>query len=321
MGGFGMLVDGQWVQDWRLPETTGPDGAFVRESSGFRNWVTPDGAAGPMGRTAFPATSGRYHLYVALSCPWASRVLIARRIKGLEQLVSVTILEPSISHQGWRFGDGEGSDPLYHATYLHEIYTRADPHFTGRVTVPVLFDIERETIVNNESADILRIFDTGFGHFAHSDVTLYPEDLQLEIDALNERIYIDLNDGVYRAGFATGQAAYDSAFQDVFSMLDVLEARLSISGPFLFGTRFSETDIRLFVTLVRFDAAYFGLFKCNLRRLSDYPALSTYLRHVIALPGVRETVDIDAIKQGYYSVKALNPNGIVPGGPDLSDLL
>ncbi len=317
-----MLVDGRWTTDWQPVQATDAKGGFVRQVSGFRNWVTPDGAAGPSGEAGFKAEPGRYHLYVALICPWASRTLMARRLKGLEGAVSVSVVEPAMTSQGWRFGDYPGSDrdPLNNATYMHEIYTLADPHYTGRATVPVLWDKERGTIVNNESADIVRMFNSGFGDLAKGDVDLYPQDLRAAIDALNERIYPRLNNGVYRAGFATTQQAYEEAFWDVFGMLDELEPRLSESGPFLFGERLTETDIRLFVTLVRFDAAYHGLFKCNLRRLSEYPHLSAYMVRVLAVPGVRGTVSIDHIKRGYYSIKTLNPNGIVPVGPELPGL-
>jgi len=317
-----MLVDGVWTADWHPVQATDAKGGFVRQVSGFRHWITVDGSAGPTGEADFAAEAGRYHLYVALICPWASRTLMARKLKGLERTVSVSVVEPALSEQGWRFGDFPGADrdTLNGATYLHEIYTRADPAYTGRATVPVLWDRQRRTIVNNESADILRMLDTGFGALADPTYQLYPADLRAEIDALNADIYPRLNNGVYRAGFATSQDAYEDAFADVFGMLDALEARLGGRGPFLFGARLTEADVRLFVTLVRFDAAYHGLFKCNLRRLSEYPALSAYLAHVLAVPGIRETVSIEHIKRGYYSIKALNPNGIVPLGPHLPDL-
>lgn len=317
-----MLVDGKWTEDWQPVQATDAKGGFVRQVSGFRNWVTPDGAPGPTGAGGFAAEAGRYHLYVALICPWASRALIARKLKGLEEVVSLGVVEPALSPQGWRFGDypGAGPDAVNGATYLHELYALADPHYTGRATVPVLWDKRLGTIVNNESADILRIFDKGFGALARGDVDLCPEDLLPRIDALNARIYPRLNNGVYRAGFATTQAAYDEAFAEVFAELDALEAGLAAGGPFLLGDRFTEADIRLFVTLVRFDAAYHGLFKCNLRRLADYPALSGYLARVLDIPGLRSTVNVDHIKQGYYSIRSLNPNGIVPHGPDLAPL-
>ncbi|WP_370675057.1 glutathione S-transferase family protein [Pleomorphomonas sp. PLEO] len=317
-----MLVDGKWTADWKPVQKMDEKGGFVRQTSSFRSWVTPDGAAGPTGEAGFAAEAGRYHLYVALICPWASRTLIARKLKGLEDAISLSVVEPMISDEGWRFGDYAGSTPdtVNGATYLHEIYTKADPHFTGRATVPVLWDKQRGTIVNNESADIIRMLNAGFGDLAKSDFDLYPADLAAEIDALNDRIYPRLNNGVYRAGFATTQVAYEEAFAEVFAMLDELEGRLSDGRNFIHGQRFTETDIRLFVTLIRFDAAYYGLFKCNLRRIADYPGLTGYLKHVLAVPGVRETVSIDHIKRGYYSMKALNPQRIVPLGPDLSDL-
>jgi putative glutathione S-transferase len=314
-----MLVEGKWTADWHPVQASDAKGGFVRQISGFRNWITPDGSAGPTGEDGFKAEDGRYHLYVALICPWASRTLIGRALKKLDGAISVSVVEPALSDQGWRFGDYPGSDfdTLNGATYMHEIYTRADPVYTGRATVPVLWDKKRGTIVNNESADILRMLNSGFGSLADNSIDLYPEDLRADIDALNERIYPMLNNGVYRAGFAVTQTAYEEAFADVFSMLDELETRLDNQGPYLFGDRLTEADVRLFVTLVRFDAAYHGLFKCNLRRLSDYARLSRYVQTIIAIPGIRATVNIDHIKRGYYSIKALNPNGIVPVGPQL----
>jgi len=316
-----MLVNGEWSANWHPVQASDAKGGFVRQTSSFRNWITPDGAAGPTGGAGFAAEPGRYHLYAALICPWANRALIARKLKRLDKLVTVSIVEPVLSDQGWRFGDYPGADrdALNGATYLHEIYTRADPRFTGRATVPVLWDKARKTIVNNESADILRMFNSGFGELADSSIDLYPPDLRADIDALNDRVYPRLNNGVYRAGFATTQLAYEEAFTDVFAMLDELESRLE-TGPFLFGARPTEADIRVFVTLVRFDAAYYGLFKCNLRRIADYPNLSAYLSRMLAIPAIRDTVNIDHIKRGYYSIRALNPNGIVPLGPDLPGL-
>jgi putative glutathione S-transferase len=317
-----MLVDGKWTTDWHPVQATDAKGGFVRQISGFRNWITQDGSAGPTGEAGFKAEAGRYHLYVGLICPWASRTLIGRTLKKLDAAISVSVVEPALSDEGWRFGNYPGSDrdDLNGATYLHEIYTKADPHYTGRATVPVLWDKQRETIVNNESADILRMLNSGFGALADMTVDLYPEELRAEIDGLNERIYPSLNNGVYRAGFATTQIAYEEAFIEVFTMLDELEQRLAGTGSFLLGHRLTEADVRLFVTLVRFDAAYNGLFKCNLRRLVDYPALSRYLNRMLSVPGIRETVSIDHIKRGYYSIKALNPSGIVPLGPELKGL-
>ncbi|MBB1491672.1 MULTISPECIES: glutathione S-transferase family protein [unclassified Paracoccus (in: a-proteobacteria)] len=309
-----MLVQGKWVADWQPVQAKDEKGGFVRQTSGFRNWITPDGSPGPSGEGGFAAEPGRYHLYVALICPWASRTLIGRRLKKLEDVISVSVVEPELGDQGWRFAV---PDPLTGADHLHQIYSGADPQVSGRATVPVLWDKRQRTIVNNESAEILRMMTTGFGDLADPTFDLYPADLQDEIEALNARIYPRLNNGVYRAGFATTQEAYDEAFHDVFAMLDELEGRFSDGRAFLSGDRVTEADIRLFVTLVRFDAAYHGLFKCNLRRLADYPALSAYLERFLALPGVRDTVSIDHIKRGYYSIKALNPTGIVPLGPRL----
>ena len=273
---------------------------------------------GPTGEGGFRAERNRYHLYAAFGCPWATRVLIARKLKRLEDVVSVVIAEPAITDQGWRFGDypGAGRDTVNGATYLHEIYTGADPHFTGRATVPALWDKERRTIVNNEFADLLRMFNSGFGALADASIDLYPEDLRSKIDALNAEVYASLNNGVYRAGFATTQIAYDEAFAAVFATLDALEQKLK-AGPLLFAERLTEADIRVFVTLARFDAAYHGQFKCNLRRIADYPNLSAYLARLIALPAFRETFNLDHIKRGYYSIKTLNPAGIIPLGPEL----
>ena len=318
-----MLVNGKWVTDWQPVQAKDENGGFVRQTSVFRNWVSPDGSAGLTGKGGFEAEPGRYHLYVALICPWASRTLIGRKLKKLEDVISVAVVEPVLTDQGWRFGDYPGSDrdEVNGATYLHELYTRADPGISGRATVPVLWDRRRGTIVNNESADILRMMNSGFGDLADPTFDLYPAGLREEIDTLNARIYPRLNNGVYRAGFATTQEAYEEAFREVFAMLDELEERFGNGRSFLSGDRLTEADIRLFVTLVRFDAAYHGLFKCNLRRIADYRALSGYLDRVLAVPGVLDTVDIDHIKRGYYSIKALNPTGIVPLGPDLNPSL
>lgn len=307
-----MLIEGKWTEDWQPVQATDAKGGFVRQISSFRNWVTPDGAPGPTGRGGFAAEAGRYHLYVALICPWAHRTLIARKLKGLEGAISISVVEPALTPQGWRFA--EGADAVNGAGYMHEIYTAADPVFTGRATVPVLWDKATGTIVSNESADILQMFNRGFGALA-SGPDLRPDDLTDQIEALNDFIYPRLNNGVYRAGFATTQVAYDEAVAEVFQALDALELRLSDGRDWLLGDRFTETDIRTFVTLVRFDVAYHGLFKCNLRRIADYPLLSRYLRRVLALPGVAGTVNLDHIKRGYYSIAKLNPTGIVPAGP------
>lgn len=313
-----MLVNGKWVAKWDPVQAKDEKGGFVRQTSTFRNWVTPDGSAGPTGTGGFKAEAGRYHLYVALICPWACRTLMARKLKGLEDAITISIVEPELTDQGWRFAPG--ADPVNGATYMHDLYTKADPQVSGRATVPVLWDKATGTIVNNESAEILRILNSGFGALAKGP-DLYPADLAADIDALNDAIYPALNNGVYRAGFATTQLAYEEAFRDVFATLDALETRLSDGRQWLHGDRFTETDIRAFVTLVRFDAAYHGLFKCNLRRIADYPHLTAYMTRVHRLLGIAETVSIDHIKRGYYSIKALNPNGIVPLGPELDWLV
>ncbi|MHA3092828.1 glutathione S-transferase family protein [Acinetobacter brisouii] len=314
-----MLVNGQWVENWQPVQAIDQEGGFVRQISSFRNWVTPDGQAGPTGEGGFQAEKGRYHLYVALICPWASRTLIARELKGLTEIVSVSVVEPQLSDFGWRFGHAfsADTDSLNHKQYMHEIYTLADPNFTGRATVPVLWDKKRKTIVNNESSDIVRMFNSGFSDLAQSDYELYPEKLQPEIDALNEQIYQKLNNGVYRAGFATTQIAYEHAVADVFDMLEQLEERLS-QRRYVFGNELTETDIRLFVTLIRFDVAYHGLFKCNLKQLRHYPHLTRYVQDILMISGIAQTVNFEHIKQGYYSIKSLNPLGIVPVGPEIN---
>lgn len=312
-----MLVDGKWAENWQPVQAKDQDGRFVRQQSSFRNWVTADGSAGPTGTAGFKAEAGRYHLYVALICPWASRTLMARKLKKLDDVISVDVVEPVLTEQGWKFGDtpGAGQDSLNGATYMHDIYSQADPRYTGRATVPVLFDKYRNIIVNNESADIVRMFNSSFGALAGESIDLYPADLTSQIDALNEHIYHTLNNGVYKAGFASSQQAYEEACIAVFKTLDELEDRVGSDGPFLFGERLTESDFRLFVTLVRFDAAYHGLFKCNLRRIADYPRLSDYMKRILAIDGIASTVNLQHIKAGYYSIKALNPSGIVPLGP------
>lgn len=302
-----MLVDGKWSEDWHPIQSKDKKGGFVRQSAQFRAMVTP------AGETGFKAEPGRYHLYVALICPWASRTLVARKLKGLEEVISVSVAEPELVAQGWRFA--AGADPVNAARYMHEIYTAADPRYTGRATVPVLWDRQRRTIVNNESADILRMFNAGFGGLAKNPIDLYPEHLRAAIDVLNEEVYAKLNNGVYRCGFASTQMAYEEAYHGVFEMLDALEQRLA-AGPYLFGAQLTEADIRLFVTLVRFDAAYHGLFKANKRRIVDYPRLNAYLHRLLEVPAFRDTVNIAHIKRGYYAIKSLNPGGIVPLGPE-----
>jgi len=317
-----MLVNGTWTTDWQPVQAKDDEGRFVRQVSSFRNWITADGAPGPTGSGGFRAEAGRYRLYVALICPWASRTLIARKLKGLEGLIAVTVVNPVLTGQGWAFGGypGADADPLHGAEYLHNLYTRADGGYTGRATVPVLWDEARDTVVSNESADIVRMFNTAFEGLVPGTPDLYPADLAVRIDALNAEVYDSLNNGVYKAGFASTQTAYDEAVAGVFATLDRLEDGLT--GEFLLGERFTEADIRLFVTLIRFDAAYHGLFKTNRRQIADYPRLSAYMERVLRLPGVAGTVNLDHIKAGYYSIRALNPSGIVPAGPDhVTDLL
>ncbi len=316
-----MLVNGKWTEDWQPVQAKDEKGGFVRQTSSFRNWVTPDGSAGPTGRAGFKAEAERYHLYVAYICPWASRALIGRKLKGLETAISISVVEPALTKQGWRFGDYPGAtqDHLQGANYMHQIYTSVDPTFTGRATVPVLWDKQQQTIVNNESSDILRMMNAGFGDLASNAIDLYPEELRSRIDAFNEHIYPRLNNGVYRTGFATTQLAYDEAFAGVFDCLDWIEPQLE-GRSFLFADHPTESDIRLFVTLVRFDVAYHGIFKCNLRRLSDYRNLRAFCRRMLDWPGIAETVNIDHIKRGYYSIESLNPTRIVPAGPELSEI-
>lgn len=310
-----MLVDGKWQGDWHPFQATDKKGAFVRQTSTFRNWITPDGSAGRTGKGGFQAESGRYHLYVALICPWASRTLMVRSLKGLEDHISVSIVSPKMGPLGWEFGGFEGAseDHLYGSTHLHQLYIRADQHVNGRASVPVLWDKKTDQMVNNESADIIEMLNSAFDHLGVRPHNLRPEKYLGEMEDLNQRIYHKLNNGVYRCGFAKSQQAYEEAYEDVFSMLDELEQRLD-GKDYLFGDQLSESDVRLFVTLVRFDAAYYGLFKCNRNQLRDFPNLSAYTRRIYHTDGIAKTVDLDHIKAGYYSIKALNPSEIIPIG-------
>src|SRR5262252_1956500 len=315
---MGLLVDGIW-RDEQPGERT-PDGHFVRPATRFRNWVTQDGSAGPTGEAGFPAARDRYHLYVALPCPWAHRTVIMRVLKGLEDMVSMSIVEPLYGPHGWWFGTSPGTTPdtVNGARELAEIYLRAEPRYTGRVSVPVLWDKERRTIVNNESAEIIRMLNDAFGRFTNVRTDYYPLPLRAEIDRINAQVYETVNNGVYRAGFATAQDAYEEAFRALFATLDELETRLA-RQRYLAGGDLTEADWRLFTTLVRFDAVYVGHFKCNLRRIVDYPNLSNYLRELYQIPGIAETVSIDHIKRHYYgSHGQINPTGIVPLGPELN---
>src|SRR5262245_12431766 len=314
---MGLLVDGVWRDEQHSERT--PDGQFVRPATHFRNWVTEDGSPGPTGSGGFPAARGRYHLYVSLACPWAHRTLIMRSLKGLEEAVSISVVEPLYGPHGWRFGNSPGTvpDSVNGAAELAEIYLRADPKYTGRVSVPVLWDKDRRTIVNNESAEIIRMLNGGFGRFTNVRTDYYPPPLRPEIDRINTQVYETVNNGVYRAGFATTQDAYEEAFRALFATLDGLEARLG-RQRYLAGSVLTEADWRIFPTLVRFDAVYYGHFKCNLRRIVDYPSLSNYLRDLYQQPGVAATVNMDHIKRHYYgSQRHVNPTGIVPVGPAL----
>ncbi|MDP7667805.1 MAG: glutathione S-transferase family protein [Rhodospirillales bacterium] len=316
---MGMLVDGVWTTDELGPDFKGRDGRFRRSESVFRNWVTRDGAPGPGGAGDFAAEADRYHLYVAITCPWAHRALLVRRLKGLDDAIGLSVVAPRRTDQGWVFdaGDARHRDSVDGAAALHELYTRADARYTGRVTVPVLWDKRRETIVSNESSEIIRMFNDAFTAFAHETPDLYPADMRAEIDALNERVYRTVNNGVYRAGFAATQASYEEAFDEVFATLDDLDDRLA-TRRYLTGERLTEADWRLFPTLVRFDVAYYGAFKCNKRRLVDYANLWAYVRELYQLPGVAETVAPETYKRGYYSIsERRNPTGIVPKGPEI----
>lgn len=314
---MGLLVNGEWQDRWY--DTTSTGGRFVRKDAAFRNWVTCDGTAGPTGIGGFRAEPGRYHLYVSLACPWAHRTLIMRQLKGLEDMISLSVVHWLMREEGWTFADGPGviPDAVSGARVLHQVYTLANPQYTGRVTVPVLWDRQQATIVSNESSEIIRMMNSAFDGLGARQGDYYPLDLRAQIDAANARIYDTVNNGAYKAGFATSQAAYEESVRSLFDTLDWLEAHLS-QQRWLVGDRFTEADIRLFTTLIRFDAVYVGHFKCNLRRIVDYPALSAYLRDIYQRPGIAGTVDFLHIKGHYYeSHRMLNPTGIVPLGPML----
>jgi putative glutathione S-transferase len=314
---MGMLVNGEWRDVGYETSSTG--GRFERLPSAFRNWVTADGSPGPTGTGGFAAKRGRYHLYVSLACPWAHRTLIMRRLKGLEDVVTLSVVHWHMRELGWTFSPGPcvTGDSVNSAQTLYEVYLAADRRYTGRVTVPVLWDKERRTIVSNESAEILRMFNSAFDEVGATPGDYYPKQLRADIDAVNDRIYRDVNNGVYRAGFATTQEAYEEAVRSLFETLDWLESRLSRSR-YLLGDQLNEADIRLFTTLVRFDAVYHGHFKCNIRRIVDYPALWRFTRDVYNLKGVAETVNMHHIRHHYYeSHTTINPSGIVPAGPAL----
>ncbi|NDV99083.1 glutathione S-transferase family protein [Salipiger sp. PrR002] len=315
---MGLLVDGKWQDKWYDTDKTG--GKFVRSTAKFRNWVTADGSAGPSGEAGFKAEPGRYHLYVSYACPWAHRALIFRKLKGLEDLISYSAVHPEMLSEGWEFRtdfDGATGDRLYDLPYLRDVYLKANPTVSGRVTVPVLWDKERKTIVSNESAEIIRMFNSAFDGLTGNTDDYWPEALREAIEPVNERIYDTVNNGVYKAGFATTQEAYEEAVAPLFDTLDWLEERLS-GQRYLMGAQITEADWRLFTTLIRFDTVYHGHFKCNRARIVDYPALWAYVRELYQWPGVAETVRLDHISRHYhYSHDTINPHRIVPVGPKL----
>jgi putative glutathione S-transferase len=309
---MGVLVEGKWHTDWYDTEKSG--GRFVRDTARFRNWVTPDGAPGPDGEGGFEAEAGRYHLIVSYACPWAHRTLILRKLKGLEEIVTLNAVEPLMLDDGWTFAS---PDPVTGARTAWQVYVKADSECSGRATVPILWDRKRETIVSNESSEILRMFNSAFNALpgVNADLDVSPPELMPEIEAVNARVYDTVNNGVYKAGFATKQAPYEEAVTALFDSLDWLEERLS-RQRYLVGGQVTEADWRLFTTLLRFDPVYHGHFKCNLRRIADYPNLLAYLRELYQVPGVAETCDIETIKKHYYgSHKTLNPTGVIPLGP------
>ncbi len=312
---MGLLQEGKWVDRWY--ETKETSGRFVRKSTSFRNWITSDGSPGPSGTGNFKAEKGRYHLYVSLACPWAHRTLIFRNLKDLENSISISIVNWHMAEDGWTFEPGEGviPDHINGCTLLHQLYTIAVPNYSGRVTVPVLWDKKTKTIVSNESSEIIRMFNNAFDELGAKSVDYYPKEWQSEIDKVNERVYSTLNNGVYKCGFATTQAAYEEALIPLFDTLDWLENKLS-SNRYLVGNFITEADWRLFTTLVRFDPVYVGHFKCNIRRLMDYPNLSGYVRDLYQVPGVAETVNMQHIKKHYYgSHETINPTRVIPVGP------
>ncbi len=314
---MGLLVDGQWHDQWYDTKKTG--GHFQRSQAQFRNWVTVDGSPGASGRGGFKAEPGRYHLYVSLACPWAHRTLIFRSLKGLQDMISVSVVNHFMADKGWSFAPGPGviADPIGGAEFMHEVYTRADAKYSGRVTVPVLWDKEQNTVVTNESSEIIRMFNSAFDEVGAAPGDYYPQALRAEIDEINARVYETVNNGVYRSGFATTQPAYEEAVQALFETLDYLEGLLS-KQRYLVGDRITEADWRLFTTLVRFDPVYFGHFKCNRRRIVDYTNLWGFTKELYQVPGVAETVDMHHIKQHYYgSHETVNPTRIVPVGPDI----
>jgi putative glutathione S-transferase len=317
---MGLLVDGTWHDVWY--DTKASQGRFVRTESQYRNWITADGSAGPSGHAGFRAEPGRYHLYVAFACPWAHRTLIMRQLKGLEDLISVSATNSYMGAEGWTFAPGPETipDDVNHAQRVYELYTIADPKYSGRATVPILWDKQQRTIVSNESAEIVRMLNTAFDGVGANGNDYYPLALRAEIDEWNAFVYPNVNNGVYRAGFATTQEAYEEAATAVFAALDKIERRLA-THRYLTGSRLTEADVRLFTTLIRFDPVYHGHFKCNLRRIVDYPNLWGFVRDIYQMPGIASTVHVDFIKRHYYgSHPNVNPTRIVPIGPALDYL-
>jgi glutathionyl-hydroquinone reductase len=311
---MGLIQNGQWVDQWY--DTEKNQGDFRRQPSKLRNWITADGSAGPTGQAGFKAEKDRYQLYVSLACPWAHRTLIFRAIKQLETYIDVTVVDSLMLENGWQL-----DDPLYDFNYLYQLYLKSDPAYEGRVTVPVLWDKQTKTIVSNESADIIRMFNAAFNQLTGNQDDYYPEQLRHQIALINDRVYEDINNGVYRCGFATTQQAYESAYYPLFDALDWVEAMLS-KQRYLTGSTLTEADWRLFTTLIRFDAVYHGHFKCNRQKLADYPAISGYVRELYQFKGVAATVDMTHIKNHYYmSHVTINPTGVVPAGPELDFML
>ena len=319
---MGLLVEGEWKDQWYDTKKSG--GKFVRSDAGFRNWITEDGGAGPTGEAGFKAEAGRYHLYISHACPWANRAAIFRKLKGLESAISLSVVDHFMGDEGWTFGeekDGSTVDHINSFSRMHHVYTASKSDYSGRVTVPVLWDKQQAKIVSNESSEIIRMFNSAFDAVTNDTQDFYPEALRGDIDAINDPIYHTLNNGVYKCGFATTQQAYEDAVGPLFDTLDMLEDRLS-GQRFLVGDQVTEADWRLFTTLVRFDPVYVGHFKCNKKRIADYPNLSNYTRELYQWPGVAETVNMHHIKAHYYgSHESVNPTRIVPVGPDIDYML
>lgn len=312
---MGLLVDGVWQDKWYDTKSTG--GRFIRTDSQFRNWITKDGAAGPTGDASFKAEAGRYHLYISLACPWASRTLIMRKLKGLEDIISLSVVNPYMLENGWTFAPDQGviADPILNADYLYQVYTHADPNYSGRVTVPVLYDKKTDTIVNNESSEIMFMFNEAFDEVGATPGDFYPEALRDQIKELDDYIYPNINNGVYKAGFATDQKVYEEEVANVFAGLEKMD-QILVDKKYLLGDQLTTSDIRLFTTLIRFEHVYYGHFKCNIKHLTDFTNVWRYTREIYNLPGIAETVDFYHIQHHYYgSHPTINPNGIVPAGP------